>query len=114
MSRRWTFETARALLDEVRGRTGRAVQAVATLERRLESLAEQAGPEAEERRRALALELRGRISRWVREMDALGVRVRGPWEVEFEGEGGAFCWAWPEPGLVRFRADEASEPTRIQ
>ena len=100
------------MVGEVRTRTARAVQAVEALERRIEVLAAEEGDA--EQRRALVLELRENVSRWVREMEALGVRVRGPWKVEFESETGAFCWAWPEPALSRFRSDEATEPMPIQ
>ncbi len=109
MERTWTLETARALLGEVRERTGSACAAVEALEARIEA---RRGEPAEAR--ALAEALRERVSRWMREMEALGVRVEGPWQVLFETEGGAFCWAWPEEELTRFRASEAIHATPIQ
>lgn len=94
------------MLAEVRRHTQRAVEAVDALE------AGGAGAPA------AALEaredqVRGHVSRWMREMEALGVEVRGAWRVEFETAEGAFCWAWPEPRL-RFRARGADDATPIQ
>jgi len=94
------------MLDEVRTRTARAVEAVERLERvRSEDAA---------RREATAAAIRGHISRWMREMEALGVDVRGPWQVEFQTGQGAFCWAWPETRLERFRSGGSQDSTPIQ
>lgn len=114
MGRRWTLETARAIVGDVRKRTARAVAAVEGLDRRLESLADAPGAQDPARRDALTRALREELSRWMREMEALGVTVRGPWQVEFETEAGAFCWRWPEERLERFRASDAPDPTTLQ
>ncbi|NNL65117.1 MAG: DUF2203 family protein [Myxococcales bacterium] len=114
MERRWTLETAREMLGEVRDRTARAVAAVEELDRRLEALAERPDADDAEERGVLARRLREELSRWMREMEALGVVVRGPWQVEFEAEAGAFCWRWPEPRIERFRGSDEPEPTPIQ
>lgn len=106
MGRRWTLEAATEMLAEVRARTERAADAVEALEARAAN-----APPAE--REALAGETRGCVSRWMREMEALGVEVVGPWRVEFEGEQGAFCWAWPEPRLG-FRARGEADALPIQ
>lgn len=94
------------MLGEVRTRTARAVAVVEAAERRRERAGDTAGSSEDA--------LRVPLARWMREMEALGVRVRGPWQVEFETEGGAFCWTWPESSLTRFRAREAADPTPIQ
>lgn len=106
MGRRWSLETAKEMLAEVRERTARAVAAVESLEREVEG--------RQGSRRVVAAEVaRDRISLWMREMEALGVEVRGPWRVEFGTEEGAFCWAWPDERLS-FRAADAEETTPIQ
>ena len=106
MGRQWTLEAATEMLAEVRRRTERAADAVDALEVR-----RAAAPEAEGD--ALAAEVRGHVSRWMREMEALGVEVAGPWRVEFGTGEGAFCWAWPEPRLA-FRAKGSRDATPIQ
>jgi len=106
MGGKWTFEAASEMLAEVRRRTERAVDAVDALEARMAR-----ATRAE--REALGGEVRGHVSRWMREMEALGVSVCGPWRVEFETPEGAFCWAWPEPRLA-FRARGAREATPVQ
>lgn len=106
MGRQWTLEAATEMLAEVRARTERASDAVDALEAR----STRATP-AE--RDALAREIRGQISRWMREMEALGVEVAGPWRVEFANAEGAFCWAWPDARLA-FRARGSEDATPIQ
>jgi len=107
MGRQWTFAAATEMLGEVRWRTERAVAAVDALEAR------RAGSSSARERDALAGELRGHVSRWMREMEALGVEVCGPWRVEFETDEGAFCWAWPATRLA-FRPRDGDEATPIQ
>ena len=94
------------MLAEVRARTGRAVASVEALE-----LGRQPGGDAG--REAFDAEVRQHVSRWMREMEALGLEVCGPWQVEFDGEAGAFCWTWPDERL-RFRAKDEKEATPIQ
>jgi len=106
MARSWTLEAAREMLGEVRERTARAVAAVERLE--------QAAVGDGARRAAAAAELRRHVSRWMREMDALGVDVRGAWCVEFDTGEGSFCWAWPEQRLERFRPAGSDTSTPIQ
>ena len=106
MARRWTLEAAEAMLGEVWQRTEQAATAVDVLEARANSA-------SAEERAALAEETRGHVSRWVREMEALGVDIQGAWSVEFRFEEGAFCWAWPEARLT-FRSQDAAEATPIQ
>jgi hypothetical protein len=106
MARSWTLETAREMLVEVRERTARAVAAVERLER--------TAPGGAAREAATAQEVQRHVSRWVREMEALGVEVRGPWRVEFETGAGSFCWAWPEERLDRFRGTGSEGSTPIQ
>jgi len=112
MGRRWTLETAEAMLGEVRLRTQRAVAAVDALGPGL-PIADRAGAEDPERPDPSAEAVRRHVSRWLREMEALGVEVLGPWRVEFACDGGAFCWAWPDSRL-RFRARDSKEATPIQ
>ena len=109
--RRWTLEGARAILPEVRERTARAVAEADALGGEREALAEgsPARARAEER-------LREVVSRWVREMEALGLEVKGLWLVDFDSGSGYYCWRWPEERLDFFHGYEGgfSGRTRIQ
>jgi hypothetical protein len=89
--RRWTLEAARALLPDVRARTERAVAEA-------EALAERQGAPGPARD-ALAVEIEALVMRWAREMEALGLEVKGLWLVDFDSGAGCYCWQWPEERL---------------
>lgn len=96
---RWTLETACALLPEVRERTAAAVPEV---ERMLSERVDVPEPERAE----IDDRLRRAIGRWTREMEALGVEVKGLWLVDFDNGSGYFCWKWPEERLGWFHGYE--------
>ena len=100
--RRWTLEGAREMLPDVRTRTARAV---AEAERLTEEQALHA-PDSTERAE-LAERLEAVVLRWVREMEALGLDVKGLWLVDFDSGGGYYCWQWPEERLEFFHTYEA-------
>ncbi len=107
--RRWTLEGARAVFPDVRDRTARAVAAVdALLEGHPENAMEQ-DPE-------LRARVEREVSRWVREMEALGADVKGMWLVDFDNGSGYYCWKHPEPELCHFHTyeDGFSGRSRIQ
>ncbi len=99
--RRWRLETAREILPEVRRRTERAVREAERLLEKREGL----DPESAE---AQAVEKRVRdvVSRWQREMEALGTDVKGLWLVDFDTGAGYYCWKWPEEELAYFHGYE--------
>jgi hypothetical protein len=92
--RRWTLEAARALLPDVRARTARAVAEA-------EALAEQQALHAADsaEHRELAERIEASVMRWAREMEALGLEVKGLWLVDFDSGSGYYCWQWPEERL---------------
>jgi len=61
-------------------------------------------------------EVEAAVSRWAREMEALGLEVKGPWLVDFDTGAGYYCWKWPEAELAHFHGyDEGFEGrVRIQ
>lgn len=105
----WSLDTARALLPEVRERTGEAVGAVEVLEARREKL-EPDDPA----RRALERELAAAVGGWVRAMEALGVEVKGPWLVDFDNGRGYYCWRWPETKLEYFHGYDEGFAGRVR
>ena len=102
---RWTLEMAHALLPEVRKRTAAAVPAV---QRMLSERTDAADPERAE----IDARLRRAIGRWTREMEALGVEVKGLWLVDFDNGSGYFCWKWPEERIRWFHGYEDGFPGR--
>lgn len=109
-SRSWSLDAARAMLPEVRRRTERAVEEAEAL------LAEREQPTSGRSREAVEKRIQAVVSRWAREMEALGVEVKGPWLIDFDSGGGYYCWRWPEEELEWFHGyDEGfAGRTRIQ
>jgi hypothetical protein len=107
--RRWSLEGARAVLADVRARTERAVEQADALVRQRERADEAS-------RRAIDERIQAVVSRWAREVEALGAQVKGVWLVDFDNGSGYYCWRWPEPGLDHFHGyDEGFDGrTRIQ
>jgi hypothetical protein len=99
--RRWTLEAARALAPDLRARTERAHEECQAL------LAERAllAPDSPEIR-ALDARVTAVLERWAREMEALGVEVKGPWLVDFDTGSGYYCWKWPETSVDFFHGYE--------
>ncbi len=109
--RSWTLQGARAVLGDVRRRTEQAVrQADEWMARRDAAVAGSAERERAERR------VQEVVGRWAREMEALGLEVKGLWLVDFDNGSGYYCWHWPEEELAFFHGyDEGfAGRTRIQ
>lgn len=92
--RAWTLEAARTLLPDVRARTARAVEEAEALVAERERVAARS-PE----RAALGERIEAVVARWAREMEALGLEVKGLWLVDFDSGSGYYCWQWPEERL---------------
>lgn len=109
--RRWTLEAAREIFPDVRKRTRRAVEECAALAEKRDAL----GPDAAERE-TLERRIAQVLGRWSREMDALGLEVKGVWLVDFDNGSGYYCWRWPEEQLAYFHGyeDGFDGRTRIQ
>ena len=99
------------MLADVRARTGRAVRATERLSEQREALTA-GSPE----RLAVEEALQAEVSRWAREMEALGLEVKGLWLVDFDSGAGCYCWRWPELELAFFHGYEEgfAGRTRIQ
>jgi len=100
--RRWTLEGARELLPDVRARTARAVEEAEALAAEREKAAAGSSERA-----ALEARIEAVVTRWAREMDALGVEVKGLWLVDFDSGAGCYCWQWPEERLEYYHGYDA-------
>lgn len=107
--RRWTLGAARELFPEVRSRTDAAAREVEGMVERRDAHAEGSPERVEAEQR-----IQRRVSRWLREMEALGVEVKGLWLVDFDNGSGYYCWKWPEPGLDHFHTYEAGFAGRVR
>jgi hypothetical protein len=108
VQRRWTLEAARQLLPDVRARTERAV---GEAERAFEAReGHAAGTPARRDADGRAEEV---VARWVREMEALGLEVKGLWLVDFDSGAGYYCWRWPEIELAHFHPYEGGFSARV-
>ena len=103
----WTLESATEILPDVRRDTQRARSVYGPLHEQRE-----ARPPGSAERVEAEQAMRRCLGRWVREMEALGVVVRGLWRVEFTSARGAFPWQWPERTLQSVR-DSDEESTTI-
>jgi hypothetical protein len=107
--RRWTLEAARLLLPEVRERTAKAAEAVEGLLAEREALS----PGSDDRA-VLDARIQDVVSSWARGMEALGLRVKGAWLVDFDNGSGCYCWKWPEERLEWFHGYEEGFAGRIR
>jgi len=97
------------MFPDVRERTARAVaEAEAALERR--QAAEPGSAEHADAQR----DVETVISRWAREMEALGLEAKGPWLVDFDTGAGYYCWKWPEADLAHFHGYEEGFSGRVR
>jgi hypothetical protein len=108
VERRWTLGAAREILPDVRARTERAAREAEALVAERERHAPGTAPRRDAEQRAGAA-----ISRWVREMEALGLEVKGLWLVDFDSGAGYYCWRWPEPELTHFHGYDEGFAGRV-
>jgi hypothetical protein len=105
----WSLESAQAMFPDVKARTARAVEAAeAALER--QQTAQAGTPEFETAQR----DVEAVVSRWAREMEALGLVVKGPWLVDFDTGAGYYCWKWPEAELAHFHGYDEGFGGRVR
>jgi hypothetical protein len=106
--RRWTLAAARALLPDVRERTSRAVEETHGLFEARDRHPPDAAAWREADGRARVV-----VDRWVREMEALGLEVKGLWLVDFDSGSGFYCWRWPETELAFFHGYDEGFAGRV-
>ena len=98
----FTFEEAKALIEEVREKTVFANERLVALRAQVESL--QAGSK---RAGKLNEWVNTVINQWAQEIMELGALPKGLWTVDFDsGDGYYYCWALNEPNLSHFHLYE--------
>lgn len=106
--RRFSYEEALTIFPVVRDLTADAAQQVAAVGRELESL------EADsDRRQDLESSQQTIVEQWTREIEALGLEVKGLWLVDWDCGDGYYCWRHPEPGLAHFHGYDEGFANRV-
>jgi hypothetical protein len=103
----FSYEEARDLIPAVRKRTKEALSALAG------TTGGDTG-NADESRERLEREAAEILGGWARDIEALGIEVKGPWLVDFDSGGGYFCWKWPEESLDYFHGYEEGFSGRVR
>ncbi len=106
--RHFSYEEALSIFPAVRDLTDEAVQRVAALTRELES-AEADSAQREE----LETSHQAIVEEWAREVEALGLEVKGPWLVDWDCGNGYYCWRHPEPSLAHFHGYDEGFASRV-
>lgn len=106
--RRFSYEEALALFPVVRDLTAEAVLQVAAVTRELEHT--EAGTQ---QRDELETSYQAIVEQWAREIEALGLEVKGPWLVDWDCGDGYYCWQHPEPGLAHFHGYDEGFASRV-
>jgi regulator of sirC expression with transglutaminase-like and TPR domain len=91
----FTLGEARELLPRVRELTADAVERFGRVP-----------AELEDERREL-------VEEWARELEALGLEIKGLWLVDFDSGAGYYCWKYPEPALDHFHGYEEGFAGRL-
>lgn len=103
----FSYEEARELVPAVRRRTKDALAALAAT----------TGGDAQDAREAQdRLEREGAeiLGAWARDIEALGIEVKGPWLVDFDSGAGYYCWKWPEESLEFFHGYDEGFAGRVR
>ena len=106
--RHFSYEETLSIFPAVRDLTDEAVQRVAALTRELES-AEADSAQREE----LETSHQAIVEEWAREVEALGLEVKGPWLVDWDCGNGYYCWRHPEPSLAHFHGYDEGFASRV-
>lgn len=96
-NRIFTLEEARALIPKVRERTRQALEQIGELEMPDED--DESMSEVSEVYEAKSRQI---LLEWARDLERLGIEVKGPWLIDFDSGGGYYCWKWPEESLEFF------------
>ena len=95
--RYFTYQEAAAVLPKVQEITAEAFRISEEIHSQLATVTD------DERHAELQKEHNCLLHAWAKEIQLLGVEVKGLWTVDFDsGDGIYYCWNWPEPTLEYF------------
>ena len=106
--RHFSYEEALSIFPIVRDLTADAVRQVAAIVRELEN-AETGSAHREE----LESSHQVLVEQWTREIEALGLSVKGLWLVDWDCGDGYYCWRYPEPSLAHFHGYDEGFSGRV-
>ncbi|MEO8274618.1 MAG: DUF2203 family protein [Thermoanaerobaculia bacterium] len=104
----FSYDEALSVFPVVRDLTAEAVMEVAALIRELD-----ADDLETIRRSELEASHQQVVEQWAREIEALGLSVKGPWLVDWDCGDGYYCWRHPEPGLAHFHGYDEGFSARV-
>jgi hypothetical protein len=106
--RRWSYEEALSIFPVVRDLTADAVQQVAALAREIDDT--EAGST---QREELETSHQAIVEQWSREIEDLGLKVKGLWLVDWDCGDGYYCWRYPEASLAHFHGYDEGFANRV-
>ena len=92
MNRRFTLLEAQKLLPRVYEKTSDAVNRVQQIRVQLDEFGD-----GTSQGQQLLSEIDESVVTWTRDMEMLGVVVKGLWLIDFDSGEGYYCWKYPEP-----------------
>ena len=101
--RNFSYEEALSIFPVVRDLTAAAVQQVAAITRRADGYYI---VHVESSHQAI-------VEQWTREVEALGLEVKGLWLVDWDCGDGYYCWRHPEPSLAHFHGYDEGFAARV-
>ncbi len=104
----FSYDEALSVFPAVRDRTAAAVQQIAALTRELEGEAANSA-----HREALEASHQAIVEQWTREIEALGLEIKGLWLVDWDCGDGYYCWRYPEPSLAHFHGYDEGFANRM-
>jgi len=93
----FSYDEALSVFPVVRDRTAAAVHQIAKLTRELEGEAADSAHRGELEAFHQAI-----VEQWTREIEALGLEIKGLWLVDWNCGDGYYCWRYPEPSLAHY------------
>ena len=107
--RHFSYEEALSIFPVVRDLTEDAVSRVAALTREIEH-----SEVGSNQREELETSHQAIVEQWTREIEALGLEVKGPWLVDSDCGDGYYCWRHPEPSVQYYHSYEDGFSGRIR
>ena len=106
--RRFSYEEALSIFPVVRDLTEDAVRQVEAITREIETTDADSA-----QREELETSLQTIVEQWTREIEGLGLQVKGLWLVDWDCGDGYYCWRHPEASLAHFHGYDEGFANRV-